>query len=162
MPHYLLGENPYLTESAFKYKTPLEGVRGGAETLYPEWRSTGMKLSPPAAQFPLKPVYSDASTHIAERADAQPKRPPAYDKIEALHVAGNVYMLGGAGGNIAVSVGGDGVVMVDSGAAQASDKVRLPFVRSLRRRGRRSCPTPVRLSRTTGKLRMHFRNPRFA
>jgi glyoxylase-like metal-dependent hydrolase (beta-lactamase superfamily II) len=130
VPHYLLDENPYLTESAFKYKTPLEGVRGGGETLYPEWRANGMKLSPPAAQFPLKPVYNDASTHIAERADAQPKRPPAYDKIETLHVAGNVYMLGGAGGNIVLSVGGDGVVMVDSGAAQASDKV-LAAIRQL-------------------------------
>ena len=130
VPHYLSGENPYLTESAVKYKTPLEGVRGGAETLYPEWRATGMNLSPPAAQFPLKPVYNDASTHIAERADAQPKLPPAYDKIEALHVAGNVYILGGAGGNIAVSVGGDGVVMVDSGAAQAGDKV-LAAIRQL-------------------------------
>jgi cyclase len=89
-----------------------------------------MKLSPPAAQFPLKPVYNDASTHIAERADAQPKSPPAFDKIETLHAAGNVYMLGGAGGNIAVSVGGDGVVMVDSGSAPASDRV-LAAIRQL-------------------------------
>ena len=123
MPHYLPGENPYLTEDAFKYKTPVEGVRGGAETTYPEWREIGMKLTPPAAQFALKPVYNDASTHIAERADAEPKRPPAYDKVEALHVAGNVYMLAGAGGNIAASVGGDGAIMVDTGAAAASDKV---------------------------------------
>ena len=48
---------------------------------------------------------------------------PAYDKVEPLHVAGNVYLIAGAGGNIVVSVGGDGVIMVDSGAAAASDKV---------------------------------------
>ena len=123
VPHYLAGDNPYLTESGFKYRAPLEGVRGGVETLYPEWRASGVKLSPPAAQFALKPVYNDASTHIAERADAQPPRPSAYDKIEALHVAGNVYLIAGAGGNIAVSTGGDGVIMVDSGAAAASAKV---------------------------------------
>jgi cyclase len=123
VPHFLLGENPYLTEVAFKYKAPVEGVRGGAETLYPEWRAIGAKLPPPAAQYALKPVYTDASTHIAERADTQPKRPPAYDQVEALHVAGNIYMLAGAGGNIAVSAGGDGVIMVDSGAAAAGDKV---------------------------------------
>ena len=70
MPHYLPGENPYLTESGFKYKTPQEGVRGGAETLYPEWRARGVTLAPPATQSTIKPVYSDASTHIAERADA--------------------------------------------------------------------------------------------
>jgi len=123
VPHFLMGENPYLTEVAFKYKMPLEGARGGAETLYPEWRAKGVKLSPPAAQYAYRPVYSDASTHIAERADVQPRRPPTYDNVEALHVAGNVYMLAGAGGNISVSVGGDGVIMVDSGAAPAASKV---------------------------------------
>ena len=38
-------------------------------------------------------------------------------------MAGNVYMIGGAGGNIAVSSGGDGVIMVDAGAAAASEQV---------------------------------------
>jgi len=123
VPNYLPGDNPYLTESPFKYKTPLEGTRGGAETLYPEWRPHGMTLTPPAAQSKLKPTYTDASTRIAERADAQRPRPPAYDKVEALHVAGNVYVIAGAGANIAVSAGGDGVIMVDSGAAAASDRV---------------------------------------
>ena len=32
VPHYLPGDKPYLTEDAFKYKTPIEGVRGGDET----------------------------------------------------------------------------------------------------------------------------------
>jgi cyclase len=122
-PHYLPGENPYLTEPAFKYKVPIEGVRGGAETLYPDWRSVAPTLKPPTAQYPLKPVYKDDSTRVAERADAQPKTPPSYDKAEGLHVSGNVYMIGGAGGNIVLSAGGDGVVMVDSGAAGASGKV---------------------------------------
>ena len=78
VPHYLPGENPYLTESGFKYKAPQEGVRGGADTLYPEWRARGATLAPPATQSTIKPVYSDASTHIAERADALRPRPLAY------------------------------------------------------------------------------------
>ena len=123
VPHYLPGENPYLDESSFKYREPLEGARGGASTLYPEWRATGMKLAPPSAQSTIAPIYDDASTRIAERADAQPPRPPAYDEVDALHVAGNVYLIAGAGGNIAVSAGGDGVIMVDSGAAAASTEV---------------------------------------
>jgi len=122
-PHYLPGENPYLSEMAFKYKIPIEAMRGGAETTYPEWHAIGMKLLAPATNVAYKPVYKDDSTRVAERADAQPKNPPAYDKLEALHVAGNVYLIGGAGGNIAVSIGGDGVVMVDSGAAAAGEKV---------------------------------------
>ncbi len=123
VPHFLPGENPYLTEVAVKYKMPLEGVRGGAETTYPEWRDKGIKLAPPTVQSTFKPVYNDASTHIAEQADLQPKRPPTYEKVESVHVAGNVYMLAGAGGNIAVSAGGDGIIMVDSGAGPASGKV---------------------------------------
>ena len=73
-------------------------MRGGAETMYPEWRARGATLAPPAAQSTIKPAYTDASTRIAERADAQRPRPPAYDKVEALHVAGNVYLIAGAGG----------------------------------------------------------------
>ena len=117
MPHYLPGQNPFLTEDAVKYKVPFEGERGGAETTYPEWRALGLKLAPPSAQYPLKPAYKDASTHIAELADAQPKSPPAYDKVEGAARGRRRLYVGGAGGNIAASVGGDGVFMVDSGAA---------------------------------------------
>ena len=131
VPHYLPGQNPWLTETAFKFKAPLEAWRGFAETLYPEWYSKAMTLPPPAApDIVLKPLYNDASTHIAERADAQPNRPPTYEHVEPVHVAGNVYMIGGAGGNIAVSTGGDGVFLVDTGEAAASDKV-LSVIREL-------------------------------
>jgi glyoxylase-like metal-dependent hydrolase (beta-lactamase superfamily II) len=50
--------------------------------------------------------------------------------VEVLHVRGNVYMLAGAGGNITFSVGADGVLMVDSGMEQMSDKV-LAAIRQL-------------------------------
>ena len=124
VPHFLPGENPYLTEAAYRLKLPLEGVRGGAETLYPEWREIETNFSPPAApDLLLQPDYSDASTRIAQLADTQTRSPATYDQVEGLHVAGNVYVIAGAGGNIAISVGGDGVFMVDSGAAPASGKV---------------------------------------
>jgi glyoxylase-like metal-dependent hydrolase (beta-lactamase superfamily II) len=124
VPHYLPGENPWLAETAFRFKVPLEGWRGFAKALYPEWRAIGQSLSPPPApDIVLKPDYSDESTRVAERADAQPPRAPTYDAVEPLHAAGSVYMIAGAGGNIAASIGGDGVIMVDSGVAMASDKV---------------------------------------
>jgi cyclase len=125
VPHYLIGENPYLTEVAFKYKSPLIATRGGAESMYPEFAAKLKGVAPPAAQFTLKPTYSDESTRIAERADAQPKRAPDYTNAEPeiLHVNRNVYMVTGAGGNIALSVGGDGVVMVDSGVGAMTKKV---------------------------------------
>src|SRR5690606_10943382 len=43
--------------------------------------------------------------------------------IETVHVQGNVHMLIGAGGNIAVQVGDDGVLVVDTGSAERGDDV---------------------------------------
>jgi cyclase len=53
---------------------------------------------------------------------AQPTRPAGHD-LEILPAHGNVYMIAGAGGNIAASVGKDGVLLVDSGVAAGSDQV---------------------------------------
>ena len=124
VPHYLPGENPWLTETAFKFRAPLTAWRGFAAALYPEWYAVGKTLAPPAApDIVLKPVYNDESTRVADRADAQPERALTVGDVEALHVAGNVYLIAGAGGNIAASIGGDGVIMVDSGLAAGSEKV---------------------------------------
>ena len=43
--------------------------------------------------------------------------------LDVLHVQGNVYVIAGAGGNIAVQIGDMGVVVVDTGLAQNTDKV---------------------------------------
>jgi len=49
-----------------------------------------------------------------------------FSKVEmkATKVAGNVYMLEGAGGNIGVSVGTDGILIVDDQFAPLADKIR--------------------------------------
>src|SRR5437879_11887871 len=51
-------------------------------------------------------------------------------QIHVLHVQGNVYMLVGAVGNIAVQVGSDGVLLVDTGAAEMTDQI-LASIRQL-------------------------------
>jgi len=68
--------------------------------------------------------------HAADRQDAAGSRrvPPtslgaAGGEVHALHVQGNIYMLVGAGGNITVQTGSDGVLLVDAGLASMSDKV---------------------------------------
>jgi glyoxylase-like metal-dependent hydrolase (beta-lactamase superfamily II) len=43
------------------------------------------------------------------------------DDIELIPVQGNVYMIAGDGGNIALSVGDDGALLVDTGTAALSD-----------------------------------------
>ncbi len=48
---------------------------------------------------------------------------PSDGEVHVVHVQGNVYMLVGAGGNIAVQIGDEGVLVVDTGLAAMSDKV---------------------------------------
>jgi cyclase len=57
-------------------------------------------------------IFAAGSAHAQQNSD-----------IHVLHVQGNVYMLVGAVGNIAVQVGNDGVLLVDTGAAQMTDQV---------------------------------------
>ena len=45
-------------------------------------------------------------------------------EIKATKVAGNVYMLEGSGGNIGVSVGADGILIVDDQFAPLADKIK--------------------------------------
>jgi cyclase len=60
-----------------------------------------------------------AGLNFAQQAAAQQNA----NDIEVLHVRGNIYILAGAGANITLSVGPDGVFMVDSGRAEMTDKV---------------------------------------
>ena len=62
-------------------------------------------------------VSPTAAAAAAERASA------ADDGLAVVHVQGSVYMIAGDGGNIAVQVGPDGVVLANSGAGQRSGAV---------------------------------------
>jgi len=61
----------------------------------------------------------------AQSASTQAAQTPDFSKMEihTLPVQGEVYMLVGGGGNITVQAGKDGVLLVDTGYAQMSDKV---------------------------------------
>lgn len=63
---------------------------------------------------------------------AQNRAAAAADDIEILPVHGSIYMLAGAGGNITVSAGKDGLLLVDTGTAENADKV-LAAVQRLQR-----------------------------
>jgi glyoxylase-like metal-dependent hydrolase (beta-lactamase superfamily II) len=53
-------------------------------------------------------------------------------EIKVTKVAGNVYMLEGSGGNIGVSVGTDGILIVDDQFAPLADKIRAALKGKLR------------------------------
>jgi hypothetical protein len=54
VPHYLPGQNPYLEDFAVRVGVPLEAMRGGAETMYPEYarRVKGMPAPKPRPATP--------------------------------------------------------------------------------------------------------------
>jgi cyclase len=68
-----------------------------------------------------RPDYAQDSSNRASN-------PPA--ALHVVHVQGNVYMIVGAGGNITLQAGDDGVLLVDTGLAAMSDKV-VEAVRSI-------------------------------
>ena len=76
---------------------------------------------------------------------AAPGQASAANAVEIVPVRGHIYMIAGAGGNITVSVGPDGVLLVDSGLAQMTDQV-LAAIRELQQRVRvnGAPPKPIR------------------
>jgi cyclase len=66
---------------------------------------------------------ADRTTAVRQNRSAPPSSSAAPAEVHTLHVQGNVYMLVGAGGNITVQTGGDGVLLVDAGLASMSEKV---------------------------------------
>src|SRR5207247_3725120 len=68
-----------------------------------------------------------AKANKVQSAPQQSSRPsdpiPNDGKIHVFHVAGNVYMLAGDGANIAVQVGPQGALVVDTGAGKLSDQI---------------------------------------
>jgi cyclase len=72
-------------------------------------------------------VIAGAVAGAQQPFDSAQGRPPA---LETLRVANNVYAIFGAGGNVTVQTGGDGVLVVDSGMTASVDAL-LTEVRKL-------------------------------
>jgi cyclase len=81
-----------------------------------------------AVPFALGAQQASAQRAAAERAPASP--------IEVVQLRENFYVIGGAGGNVVVQIGPQGVILVDSGSAARSDEV-LAAIRGI-------TPLPIR------------------
>jgi glyoxylase-like metal-dependent hydrolase (beta-lactamase superfamily II) len=66
---------------------------------------------------------------------ASAQRPPA-NEIEVVQLRPNFYVIGGAGGNIVVQIGPEGVILVDSGSTAMADEALAAI--------RRLTPLPIR------------------
>jgi glyoxylase-like metal-dependent hydrolase (beta-lactamase superfamily II) len=98
VPHYLPGANPFLGEFKAAHGISSGAERGGTETMYPEFRTVGAH----PARIPGGPQPEGADLHV-------------------LPVQGGVFMVVGGGGNSAVQIGDDGVLVVDAKLANRAD-----------------------------------------
>ncbi len=81
-------------------------------------------------------VGSVGFAHPSAKELARPKQAPPGNDLEAIEVQPGLYMIAGAGGNIAADIGDDGIVVVDTGTAQQADQV-IALLRQL-------TPKPIR------------------
>src|SRR5499426_3531683 len=95
VPHFLAGKNPFIREFANKFGLPFDAVFAGAEATYPEYMS---RIETGSTATPARKTPDDG---------ARPRSAPATSVGEGktFHVQGNVYMLVGAGANVAVQIG---------------------------------------------------------
>jgi glyoxylase-like metal-dependent hydrolase (beta-lactamase superfamily II) len=122
VPHYLPGQRDHIDDFLNDTGVPAAGARGGAETTYPEYARV-LKSEGGVAPPPTSPP-SGNTTRVPQ------VLPALKGEVRVQPVQGAVYMLAGAGGNIAVQVGKQGVLVVDAGSEQMSDKV-LAAIRQL-------------------------------
>src|SRR5437016_8716909 len=71
-------------------------------------------------------ILSLAGTALVNGQAAAAQQQPDFSKVQikATKVSGNIYMLEGQGGNIAASVGEDGIVIVDDQFAPLAEKIQ--------------------------------------
>ena len=118
VPHFLPGQNTALTEW-LKHDDwiPVEPTRGGAVTMYPEYHATLAGASNAATlKVPASHTAVVAATSISDQS-------PRDGQVHILPVQGNIYMVVADGTNITVSMGADGVMLVNTGAPAMSEKV---------------------------------------
>lgn len=116
---YYWGQHPFLREFADKEHIPLLATLGGPETMYSDFlaKYKDPQAMEAAAKTELTP--SPGPEHASRALDPNPHD----GEIHVLPVQGNLYMLVGDGGNIAVQVGDQAPLVVNTGAGELADKV---------------------------------------
>jgi cyclase len=136
VPHFLPGAN---TEALMEWLTtgdprtnvaqrpggedwvPIMAARGGVKTLYPEFRST--LNGNVAVETRVASLAVPAMRSVVSGAKKIADQSPRDGEVHVLPVQGNVYMLVADGTNITASIGPEGVALVNTGAAQMSEKI---------------------------------------
>jgi cyclase len=143
LPENAHSARDFATESGL----PLEAVEGGEETLYPEYMSRLAQLRQAQASGSVLPAEPKKSMPIASAPDrpkasatkesksspsspakkrARTAKPPlpqesAPPTLRTLHVRDDIWMVSGPGGNAAVQVGNEGIIVIDTQTETGSE-----------------------------------------
>src|SRR5437762_151359 len=109
VPHYLPGTNAFLKEFQETVHVPEVAQRGGAQTMYPEFKTmlvAGARTAPAAVQPAIqqRQIAPDSEIHV-------------------IPVRENIWVLTGPGGNVTVQVGKQGILLVDTMSGESSERV---------------------------------------
>jgi cyclase len=114
----------------------------------------GPRPATPQIPQPIFRAPEDVWKYGVKAEDIKPGVRPDYTKLRdplvVLPVRGNVYMIGGAGANIAMLVTDEGVLLVDAGVEAAADKVITEYKKMTPRQLRWIIDTSVDLDNTGG------------
>ncbi|PWT99917.1 MAG: hypothetical protein C5B51_26185 [Terriglobia bacterium] len=149
VPAYPPGENPFLREYSEKQHVPLLGALGGPETTRPEFAAKLQTATDAEALAKTRPSNSP-------RQESQAKDPNPNDgEIHVWPVQGNVYLLVGDGANMAVQIGPEGPLVVDTGAGKLTDKAIAAIAKLTPRRIQFVVNTSFHADHTGGNVKMH-------
>jgi cyclase len=109
VPHYLPGENDLLDDFSEKYAVPRWSLGSGSVSMYPEFAAR---------------LERGADRGVSAGPATAPARAPAADGIRSMHVKGKVWAIFGAGGNVTVQIGDEGVLVVDTGTGEMAAGLR--------------------------------------
>jgi glyoxylase-like metal-dependent hydrolase (beta-lactamase superfamily II) len=109
VPHYLPGENTLLDDFSGKYSVPRWSLGAGSGSMYPEFAAR---------------LEGGGNRSVSAGPATVPARAPAADGIRSMHVKGNVWAVYGAGGNVTVQIGDEGVLVVDTGTGEMAASLR--------------------------------------
>jgi glyoxylase-like metal-dependent hydrolase (beta-lactamase superfamily II) len=109
VPHYLPGENELLDEFSEKYAVPRWAMAAGALTMYPDFATS---------------LESGGNARVNAPSANPPAREPDAAGIRSMHVKGQIWAIFGAGGNVTVQIGDEGLLVVDTGTAEMAADLR--------------------------------------
>lgn len=127
--HFLPGQSPLPgldPDRVDEFETPYEAKLGGASTMLPEFvDAVAVMETNPAGADPAAPFMRPQGEEIGPQPiwGVELEGGPESGAIQVLPVQGNVFALFGAGANITVQAGEDGVLVVDTGVESMSEAV---------------------------------------